>query len=131
MTSGHQKIDGGFLEELRTRDLGPEKASDHKNLWRRTFYYPTPAKKRNMIKQHIAAGLEILEYWDATDDERSIKDLPVLNKHGACKFCNFKDLCNSENDGKDITVDIQVGYQENSYGYNNDETTEKEVLNSL
>lgn len=120
-------VHGGFLEELRTRPLGKEKASDSRNLWRRTAYYPSPAKKKSMIRQHIAAGFEIMEYWELGEKERENKSIPTLSKYGACKYCNFKGLCNSENDGKDITYDIEVDFKQNTYGYNNTE----EVIDSL
>jgi hypothetical protein len=124
------EIHGGILEEIRTEKLGKEKASDPKQTWRRTPYYPTPAKKRNMLRQHIAASLEIEEAYNLSPEEQEIKLLPCLNKM-VCKNCNFADLCNSENDGKDIAVDIQIGYQPNSYGYDNEETNKEQVIASL
>lgn len=127
MNANGIKVDGGFLEEIRTRPLGEQKAADPRYTWRRTPYYPTQAKKINMIRQHIAASLEITEYRALPEQDQKAKSIPVLNKHGACKFCNFKSLCNSENDGKDITVDIQVDFKQNTYGYN----FEEEVLKSL
>jgi len=113
------EVHGGFLEEVRTRKLGEEKSSDPKNLWKRTYYYPSNAKKRSVLQQHVAASLQIERYRNLPDDEREIETIPVLNKHGACKNCNFKDLCISKLDGKkDLTLDIKLGYVENTYGYN-------------
>lgn len=113
------EVHGGFLEEVRTRKLGEEKSSDPKNLWKRTYYYPSIAKKRAVLRQHVAASLEIERYRSLPEYERDIETIPVLNKHGACKNCNFKDLCISKLDGKeDLTLDIQLGYVENTYGYN-------------
>lgn len=110
------QVDGGILEEIRTRKLGKEKASDPKNLFRRTFYTPSFAKKRSVLAQHIAAAVEIEEFRNMPKEEQALKAIPVLNKHGACKFCNFKDLCNSELEGKkDLSVDIRVGYRHNDY----------------
>jgi hypothetical protein len=119
MNANGIKIDGGLMEELRTRDLGKEKAADPKATWKRTPYFPLISKQKNMIRQHIAASLEI-ERWRALPrEEREFEALPVLNDYGPCKRgCSFQDLCISENDGKDITVDIQVGYKQNTYGYN-------------
>lgn len=127
LNSNGQKVDGGFLEEVRTRPLGKEKSSDHRNLWRRTYYYPSIAKKRNALKQHISASMEIMEYRSLPDDERDYKAIPVLNKHGACKVCNFKSLCASKLDGKDIEYDIKVDFIQNTYGYNKTEPEEMEL----
>lgn len=121
------EVHGGFLEEIRTRPLGKEKANDPKYTWRRTFYYPPLAKQSAMLRQHIAASLEIERFRNLPKKEQEAEAIPLLAKHGACKFCNFKDLCNSENNGKtDLSVDIEVGYQANTYGYN-----KEEVLNLI
>lgn len=117
------RVDEGYLEEIRTRKLGAEKASDPKNLWRRTPYRPSGARKKSLLQQHIAASLEIEKHRALDEEERKMVSIPVLNKHGACKYCNFKNLCISELDGKtDLTVDKRVGYKHNSYGYNKEET---------
>jgi hypothetical protein len=110
------RVDGGYLEEIRTRKLGAEKASDPRNLWKRTAYKPTPMKKAALLKQHISASLEIEKFRALPPEEREAAAIPVLNKHGACKFCNFTDLCISMLDGKkDLSVDIRVGYTQNTY----------------
>lgn len=121
------KIDGGFLEELRTRKLGAEKSNDPKSTWRRTLMFPTQARKINMIKQHLVASMEITDFRALPKEEQELKALPLLNKHGACDYCDFAELCVSENNGKDIAVDIEHGFQKNTYGYNDKE----EVLNAL
>lgn len=129
MNANGIRVDGGFLEELRTRNLSVKngKANDPKELWRRTRYFPSNAKKYNTMKQHITAGFEIVKYWDATDEERETLSVPVLNKHGACKFCNFKELCASKLDGGDIEYAIETQFKPNTYGYNNEEPS-KELL---
>lgn len=122
MQGNGYRVDGGQLQEIRTRSLGAEKQRDPKNLWRRTPYLPSNARKQSVLRQHIAASLEIERHRNLPDDERRLAALPVLNKHGACKFCNFKDLCNAELEGKrDLSVDIRVGYTKSTYGYNNTE----------
>lgn len=122
------QVDGGKLEEIRTRELGKEKASDPKNLWRTTDYSPSFAKKRAVLAQHIAASMEIEKFRATPVEELPMVALPVLNKHGVCKFCNFKDLCNSENEGKtDLTVDIRVGYRSNTYSVQHNERDSQHV----
>lgn len=122
------QVDGGFLEEIRTRPLGADKTKDSKNLWRRTPYYPSIARRKSVLRQHIAAALSIERYRGLPETEREAETIPVLNKHGACKFCNFKDLCNSELEGKtDLTLDIATSYVQNTYGYNNQEPDLKEL----
>ena len=113
------RVDEGYLEEIRSRKLGADKASDPKNLWKRTRYAPSGARKKSVLQQHIAASLEIEKFRSLPTEERRVVAIPVLNKHGACKYCNFKTLCISELDGKtDLTVDKRVGFKHNSYGYN-------------
>lgn len=119
MQANNFQVDEGYLEEIRSRKLGAEKASDPKNLWRRTRYAPSGARKKSVLAQHIGAALEIEKHRALPVDERRAVSYPVLNKHGACKYCNFKQLCISELDGKsDLTTDIRVGFKENTYGYN-------------
>lgn len=124
MNANGIKVDAGFLEEIRTRPLGKEKAADPKYTWRRTPYHPSNARKVNMLKQHIAASMEISEFRALPKDQQEFKALPLLNKHGACDYCSFSELCNSENNGKDIAYDIEYGFQRNSYGYNKEEVIE-------
>lgn len=119
------RVDYGFLEEVRTRKLGKEKAQDHKNLWRRTKYIPSAAKKQQMLKQHIATSLQIEEHRELTPEQRRNVSIPVLNKHGACKYCNFSDLCNTMNEGvTDLSVMTQSDYVQNTYGYNQQQQIE-------
>lgn len=118
-------VHGGFLEEIRTRKLGAEKAGDNKNTHRRTFYFPSNERRRSALKQHIAASFEIIDYWSVNDDEREAKTIPLLSKHGACKFCSFAELCNSKLDGKkDLSLDIATDFVDNTYGYNKTKTLE-------
>ena len=112
-------VDGGVLEEIRTRPLGDAKSREASNLWRRTPYEPSRARKRSVLQQHVQASLEIEQFRNMSIEEQREKAIPVLNKHGACKFCNFKSLCNSELEGKsDLSVDIRVDYAQSTYGYN-------------
>lgn len=116
------KCDGGYLEEIRTRNLSAANQRDPKNLFKRTRYVPSNAKKRAVLAQHVAASLEIERFRNTPPEERKHLAIPVLNKHGACKYCNFKDLCNSELEGKtDLSVDIRTGYTQNTYGYNKED----------
>lgn len=122
MQANEFKVDGGYLEEIRTRELGAEKQKEARNLWRRTHYNPSYYRKQSVLKQHVGASLEIEQFRALPAEEQEAKALPVLNKHGACKFCNFKNLCNSELEGAtDLSVAIRVGYQQSTYGYNKPE----------
>ena len=119
MNLNNERVDYGFLEEIRTRTLGKDKAADPKNKWRRTIYRPTAPMKSNMIRQHVAASLEIEKHRALSDEERDAVSIPVMNKHGACRYCNFKDLCHSMNQGaKDLSVMMDSNYTQNTYGYN-------------
>lgn len=122
MQANDFQVDGGVLAEIRTRPLGAAKSQDPKNLFRFTPYTPSRARKESVLKQHVAASLQIERHRNLSPEERLEESIPVLNKHGACKFCNFKDLCNSMIEGKrDLTVDIRTGYTQSTYGYNKDE----------
>jgi len=122
MNNAGTPVDGAVLEEIRTRKLGTEKSSDAKNLWRRTHYFPSVNKKRSVLKQHIAASLEIEAYRALPPDKMQDATIPVLNKHGACKYCNFKELCIIDLDGGETAVAIEVGFVKNTYGYNEQDT---------
>lgn len=109
-------VDEGELAEIRSRPLGAEKSKDPRNLWKFTRYNPTTAKKRSVLQQHIGASVLIEKYRALSPEERALESLPVLNKHGICKSCNFKDLCTAMLEGKkDLSVDIRVGYKHNEY----------------
>lgn len=124
MQANKFKVDGGYLEEIRSRPLGADKSRDAKNLWRRTSYVPSLARKQSVLRQHVAASVAIERHRNLPPEDRKLESIPVLNKHGVCKYCNFKGLCNSEIEGKsDLSVDIRVGFKHNTYGYNKDEAT--------
>ncbi len=113
---------GGFVEEIRTRSLGAEKSSDYRNLWRRQFYYPSAVRRRNALKQHLQASFEIIKFWTKTKEEMYDDAIPVMNQYGPCKYCSFSGLCISRLDGKDVTYDIEVDFEQNTtYGYNFDD----------
>lgn len=109
-------VDEGCLAEIRSRNLGKDKASDPRNLWRFTRYNPSYDKKRQVLAQHITASMAIERHRNLSPEDRDIESIPVLNKHGACKFCNFTDLCMAMLEGRrDLSVDIRVGYIHNDY----------------
>lgn len=119
MNANGIQVHGGFLEEIRTRELGKEKASQPKNLWRRTQYRPTLEKKRNLIKQHLLASMEITDFWNLpTDEEREFKAIPVLDKYGICKNCFFREACATYLDGGDVDLYLDMHFTQNTYGYN-------------
>ncbi len=128
MQNAGMQVDGAYLEEVRTRKLSEATAADPKKLWRRTPYYPSIAKKRELLKQHITASLEIMQFRALQPDEQKLRAIPVLNKHGACKYCDFKELCISELDGGEIAMAIEMNYTENTYGYNKTEITPEELI---
>lgn len=110
------RVDGGYLEEIRTRNLSAATASDPKKLWKRTPYRPTPARTRTMLKQHVSTALKIEFFRNLSTEQQLDEAIPVFNKHGACKYCSFKSLCNSMTEGKDdLTVDIREDYVSNTY----------------
>lgn len=110
------KVDEGSLAEIRTRPLGKEKSAEPKNLWRFTRYNPSTAKKRAVLQQHISASMQIERHRALPKEERLLESIPVLNKFGPCKYCDFTGLCASMLEGrKDLSVDIRVGYKHNDY----------------
>lgn len=115
------QVDSAFLEQIRTRKItDPVKLRSPKNnLWVRSDYYPSNANLANTLRQHVAASLEIERHRALDPKTREDESIPVLNKFGACKYCNFKPLCIAKLEGKrDLTVDIRSGYTTNTYGYN-------------
>lgn len=126
MNANGYQVHGGFLEELRTRQLSEKNgnANDPKQLWRRTNYFPSNTLKKNVLRQHVGASLEINKYWNTSEAEREALSIPVLNKHGACKFCNFKEVCAIKLAGGDWEFQLEREFQPNTYGYNELEPTE-------
>lgn len=109
-------VDEGSLAEIRSRSLGKEKSANPRNLWKYTRYNPSEAKKRAVLQQHIVTAMKIEKHRALSPEERLIESQPVLNKHGACKYCDFTALCTAMNEGKkDLSVDIRVGYKHNDY----------------
>ncbi len=51
------------------------------------------------IEKHLQELLP-REALSTSPEDRAAEILPVLNKHGACAYCNFKDLCIAELEGK-------------------------------
>ena len=125
------EVHGGFLEEVRTEKLGKEKSADPKQLWRRTFYFPSNAKMNNMLRQHIATALEIERFRALPEADQKAAAIPVLNKYGPCGYCDFAELCNTENDGGDIDLQVELDFTQNTYGYNFVESEQQKVIDSL
>lgn len=117
MRANGEPVEGGFLEEIRTRDM---KNLDPKGLWRRTAYNPPVKKIQSMLRQHVAVSMAIEKHkQNGTPQERVVQSIPVLNKYGVCQFCNFKSLCNSLNNGvTDLSVQMRTDFVDNTYGYN-------------
>lgn len=109
-------VDEGCLAEIRSRPLGKEKSSEARNLWRFTRYNPSYNKKREVLTQHINTSVAIERHRSLSPEDRDAESIPVLNKHGACKYCNFTSLCMAMLEGRrDLTVDIRVDYVHNDY----------------
>lgn len=116
------QVDGGFIEEVRTRNLSAAKMNDPSELFKRTTYRPSRAKIESAIKQHVATSMDIQTFRALPQAERRLKSQPVLNWYGPCQYCNFTDLCVSELEGNtDHSVSIREHYTENTYGYNKQE----------
>lgn len=127
MRANGYQVDGGFLEEIRTRRIVAKDklAEPEKHLWKRTKYDPSIANLRNTLRQHVAASLDIERHRALDPKTRADETVPIRNKYGPCKYCAFTDLCVSKIEGKtDLSVDIRVGYIENAYaqGYNSNGT---------
>jgi len=115
-------VDGGFLEQIRTRKISdPAKlAEPEKHLWTRSMYSPSAANLYNTLRQHVAVSIDIERHRRLPAQQREDESPPVLNKYGPCRYCSFAELCIAMLEGKkDLTVDIRVGYTANTYGYNN------------
>lgn len=126
MRANNYQVDGAKIFEIRTRVLGKEKASDPKNLWRETPFYPTPQELNEAIRQHVQASLEIEKHRALDDDyRRNYVSIPTRNIYGACTFCAFDGPCNALNKGaKDISLMLDTEFKTNTYGYNKPEDQE-------
>lgn len=110
------QVDEGSLAEIRSRPLGKDKASDPRNLWRFTRYNPSTAKKQQVITQHVSTALAIERHRALSPADRDAESIPVLNKFGPCKYCDFVPLCEAMLEGRrDLSVDIRVDYIHNTY----------------
>jgi hypothetical protein len=112
-------VKAGIINQVRTRVLKPGN-----ELYRRTLVKPTDAKIREMIRQHLLAGNQIMEYR---------KDLSIDKLIGAydkqtCGQCAFFGLCDSAIEGVRLDYQIAQEFQiRTSYGYNpNSQFGEKE-----
>lgn len=114
------KIDGGLLEEIRTRKLSAKSQADPSALWKRTAYHPTKARKQSMLRHHVAVSLAIADHRALPLQERFDRSLPVLDKYGACQFCDFTNLCTPAIEGAkldELGITIREFYQHNTYLY--------------
>lgn len=125
------QCDFGFIEEIRTRKIvAADKLRDPKNLWRRRFYSPSNPKLKQMLYHHVRTAQEIERHRALSEEDRIADSIPVLNKYGACSYCDFKMLCNSMNEGiNELAVAKSVHYKLNEYaeGYNPTVTTSEEL----
>lgn len=113
-------IDGGLLEEIRTRKLSAKSQNDPSALWRRTAYHPTKARTRTMLRHHVAVSLRIADHRALPLQERFDRSLPVLDKYGSCQFCDFASLCTSAIEGAaldELGPAIRENYKHNTYLY--------------
>ncbi len=100
-----------IINQLRTRSLkgGGE-------LYRRTYVKPTDVKIQNILRQHLMASREILNYRSSNPtEERTTQTLSPL----VCGYCGFAALCESQLDGVNTDYLMQQNYMtRTSYGYN-------------
>ena len=101
-----------MVNQIRTRTV---KTGD---LYVRAYTRPTEARVKAVLKQHIKAGNEIMDYRESGSN---IEDtIPILDKHG-CANCDFMALCDASIEGSPIAYVLQSEYQERTgYGYNED-----------
>ena len=124
LTANGMKVDGAYLEEIRYRSMKDMTFEKH---FKRTFYSPSNASRRNSLLQHIKASKQIVKFHAMTPEEQEEEVVGLYNKF-YCKGCHFKDLCISKLNGGDITYTIQTRFVDRSYGYEELEDTEVNQL---
>jgi len=111
LRSQGMNVKGAVVNQLRTRQLKPGN-----ELYRREAVIPTDAKVRSVIRQHIQAGTEILNFRAS---EPEIQDTPPLLNKMVCGSCNFAQLCDYSMEGTPLEYAVQQDFQKKqSYGYN-------------
>jgi hypothetical protein len=115
------RIDGAYLIEMRTRDISSQNFAD---LFKQTSYFPSLAKMKNNLRQHINVSEQITEFRqrlsDTPDQVQNIA-VPTLNSL-VCQWCAFQAPCAAQLDGSDITYQLQTDFVKNtSYGYNKED----------
>lgn len=105
-----------MINQLRTRPLKNPTADQ---LFQRAWLFPTEARIKSVMAQHVRAGNEIMEFRALEDQEERI--IPIYDKY-ICSNCPFLSLCDSKSNGAPIEYQIRADYQKRTgYGYNNSE----------
>lgn len=113
-------VDEAVLNQLRYRSI---KQPTDDQLFKRTVQQPSQAKINTVLREHVQASREIVEWRKLSLDERRRVAKRSANKM-TCRSCSVKQLCMSELDGGDISYAIKTDYVTNEYGYNNNPTDE-------
>ena len=108
-------VDRCELDLIRTRSMKNVEFSKH---YYRVRVTPKAAKIRNVLKTHLQVSEAITAYRAMPPEIQKAVAMPVLNWHGACRMCTFKDLCATELEDGDIALMVETEYKKNTYDYN-------------
>lgn len=110
-----KQVDGIMMNQIRYRLLKTRLQSDDE-LFRESFYFPSPVELREIMREQIIASREILNFRSQSKDIQNATARRVLKKT-ICEWCPVFDLCYTELRGGFIDTLVEVDYKKNDYAY--------------
>lgn len=111
------KIDEVMVNQIRYRPKKRPPFYTDEEMFKYSFYVPTPAEVNNHLKEQIQVSREIVEWRSKPIEERARLATRILNDM-VCTSCPVKSLCIMGLKGLDIKNEIAAFYQPNTYDYN-------------
>jgi hypothetical protein len=111
------RVDRVMVNQIRYRPKKRPPFYTDKEMFKYSFYVPTPAEIHNHFKEQILISKDVAAWREMSLEDREFKATRVLNDM-VCKSCPVKSLCIQGLKGINIRNEIEAAYQPNTYDYN-------------
>jgi hypothetical protein len=111
------RVDEVMVNQIRYRPKKKPPFYTDEEMFRNSFYVPTPEEINNHFREQIIISRDVVEWRNKPLDERARLATRVLNDM-VCQSCPVKSLCIMGLKGINFANEIKINFRENTYNYN-------------